>query len=165
MKYLCIAISVFICIFAFYTPNVRSQTNGLISNITMGSCETYNNTNCTACLKNLLCYWCEETVTCHTIDFEGFISTTCPVEELFVTQCVLNGLYSIIIVVAAVLILVAVFLCMCITCCICCCWCLNKKKNYTEDKQQLQMEQMKDSKDAKKLEREQRRMEIRNKYL
>ena len=159
MKYHFFAISAFICIFAFL------QTHGMTNDTVLLPCEEYNNTNCTACLKNIMCFWCDETQTCNTVDFVGFISNSCAVEGVFVTQCVLNGLYSIIVIAAAVLLLVGVFLCLCVTCCICCCWCMAKKKNYTEDKQQLQMEQIKDSKETKKLEREQMRQKIRDKYL
>ena len=99
-----------------------------------------------------------------TIDFTGLVSTTCPVDELFVTQCELNGLYSIIIIVAAVLLFVGVFLCLCISCCVCCCWCSAKKRSFSEDRQQLQMDKIKESKDTKRLERDQKRAEIREKY-
>eukprot|EP00800_Vazella_pourtalesii_P005239 TRINITY_DN1609_c0_g1_i1.p1 TRINITY_DN1609_c0_g1~~TRINITY_DN1609_c0_g1_i1.p1 ORF type:complete len:160 (+),score=17.43 TRINITY_DN1609_c0_g1_i1:99-578(+) len=136
-----------------------------MGNTTTPPCDTYNGTNCTLCLQNIMCYWCDSSATCMTIDFTGLVSTTCPVEDLFVTQCVLNGLYSIIIIVAAVLLLVGVFLCLCITCCICCCWCRAKKRSYSEDRQQLQMDKIKESKDTKRLDREQKRAEIRNKYM
>ena len=165
MKYLFIAVSLCFCIFAFYTPNVRSQTNRMGNTTGELECEAYNNTNCSSCLSNLLCYWCQDTAVCSTIDFEGFVSTTCKVEDLFVTQCVLHGLYSIIVIVAVVLLIIGVLLCLCVTCCICCCWCIAKKRNHSEDKQQLQMEQIRDSQEQKHKDREQRRAEIRNKYL
>ncbi|KAI6650486.1 hypothetical protein LOD99_7538 [Oopsacas minuta] len=129
------------------------------------NCGLQNGTNCTTCLENVMCYWCDESSVCSNTDFFGLVSTTCPVQDLFITQCVLNGLYSIIVIVAAVLLLVGVFLCICITCCICCCWCCAKKRNYSEDKQQLQMDKIKESKEAKRIEREQKRAEIRNKYM
>eukprot|EP00800_Vazella_pourtalesii_P005241 TRINITY_DN1609_c0_g1_i3.p1 TRINITY_DN1609_c0_g1~~TRINITY_DN1609_c0_g1_i3.p1 ORF type:complete len:165 (+),score=22.44 TRINITY_DN1609_c0_g1_i3:77-571(+) len=164
MKFLLCTISVLLCIFVLYTPNVHPQTIRM-GNTTTPPCDTYNGTNCTLCLQNIMCYWCDSSATCMTIDFTGLVSTTCPVEDLFVTQCVLNGLYSIIIIVAAVLLLVGVFLCLCITCCICCCWCRAKKRSYSEDRQQLQMDKIKESKDTKRLDREQKRAEIRNKYM
>ena len=163
MKLLVCTIYVLLCIFVLYAPNVHPQIIGM-GNITLPQCETYNDTNCTQCLQSIMCYWCEKTSACITIDFTGLVSTTCPVEDLFVTQCVLNGLYSIIIIVAAVLLFVGVFLCLCITCCVCCCWCRAKKRSYSEDRQQLQMDKIKESKDAKRTERDQKRAEIRNKY-
>ena len=163
MKLLLCTISVLLCIFVLYTPNVQAISMG---NTTSPPCETYNNTDCRRCLQNIMCYWCGNTDTCMTIDFIGLVSTTCPVDELFVTQCELNGLYSIIIIVAAVLLFVGLLICLpCLLCCICCC-CLHTRKNsLSKNLYKQQMKKIEENKTNKRLKREKVTSDIKNKYL
>ena len=166
MKLLVCTIYVLLCIFVLYAPNVHPQIIGM-GNITLPQCETYNDTNCTQCLQSIMCYWCEKSATCITIDFTGLVSTTCPVEDLFVTQCVLNGLYSIIIIVAAVLLLlVGVLICLpCLLCCICCCCLRARKGSLSKKLYKQQMMKIEENRTNKRLKREIVTSDIKNKYL
>ena len=165
MKFLLCTISVLLCIFVLYTPNVHPQTIRM-GNTTTPPCDTYNGTNCTLCLQNIMCYWCDSSATCMTIDFTGLVSTTCPVEDLFVAQCALNGLYSIIIIVAAVLLLlVGVLICLpCLLCCICCCCLHTRKSSLTKNLYKQQMMKIKENRTNKRLRREKVTLDIRDKY-
>ena len=161
MKSLIFALFLALCLVTIYTPTVHSQ--GMNSTI---SCQDFNGTNCTACLEySRTCYWCSSANLCLKVDFNGLISTTCPVTELFAGDCVLTGLYIIIIIVAAVLLVLGLLSCLCITLCVCCCWVRAKKRNHDDDKQRFNMGRINDSKEAKRKEREERRQVLQDKYF